>query len=46
MSSGFMRGYDVAADGQRLLTVVQGSEPQIEIVLHWAEDVARLVPVN
>ena len=47
------RTYDIAPDGQRFLVIKQGAgaggsnaAPSIVVVLNWAEELKRLVPVN
>jgi len=46
-----IRGYDVAADGQRFLTVrdIERPEPppaQMIVVQNWVEELKRLVPIR
>lgn len=48
-----MRSYDISADGQRFLVLLtrendsdpESATPQLVLVQHWFDELARLAPV-
>ena len=51
-TSGVARAFDISPDGQRFLMITQGSvgdststEPQINVVLNWHQELLERVPI-